>query len=250
VATTEDRDGTALETARAIPVAGDGIVVIPAVDPAEGPRRARILLVGGGIIAILVLVAGIAVAARGAGSTTRVRTSSPSILPSKPLVSKHVAKTRPIPTVPRDKPAATVALTMPTSPPRTAIIAPPASVASPATPRLGVSGTEPPTTAAPAQQYGPSVLTWSAPGSFALPAGTSKLLAVTAHNPTGGTVTLPHPLSCAPRLDHGEMCPEMVQLVGAGQSASASYTIDASGVAKGRYTLDIEGVLTVAVTVS
>lgn len=250
MATTEDRDGTALETTRATPVAGDGIVVIPAVDAPEGPRRARVLLVGGGIVAILVLAAGIAVAARGAGSTTRLRTTSPSILPSKPLVSKHVAKTRPKPTVPRDKPAATVAVTMPTSPPRTALTAPPASVAAPATPRLSVSGTAPPTTAAPPKQYGPAALTWSAPRSFELAAGTSKLLAITAHNPTDGTVTLPHPLSCAPRLDHGEMCPEMVQLVGAGQAASANYTIDASGVAKGHYTLDIEGVLTVAVTVS
>ena len=107
--------------------------------------------------------------------------------------------------------------------------------------RLSVSGTDPPTTAAPPKQYGPSVLTWSAPRSFALPAGTSTLLAITAHNPTDGTVTLPHPLSCTPRLDHAEMCPEMVQLIGAGQSASANYTIDASGVAKGRYTLDDRG---------
>ena len=35
-----------------------------------------------------------------------------------------------------------------------------------------------------------------------------------------------------------------------GQSASARYTIDASGIAKGHYTLKIEGVLTVAVTVT
>ena len=42
----------------------------------------------------------------------------------------------------------------------------------------------------------------------------------------------------------------MVQLIGAGQSASAPYTIDARGIAKGHYTLKIEGVLTVAVTVS
>ena len=57
-------------------------------------------------------------------------------------------------------------------------------------------------------------------------------------------------MSCAPRLDHSEMCPEMVQLVAAGQSASATYTIEASGMAKGHYTLIIEGVLTIAVTVS
>jgi hypothetical protein len=80
--------------------------------------------------------------------------------------------------------------------------------------------------------------------------GATKTLSVTAHNPTDGTVTLPHPLSCTPRLDHGEVCPEMVQLISAGQSASAQYTIDARGVAAGRYTLNIEGVLKVAVTVT
>lgn len=250
MATTEDRDGNAVEATRAIPVAGDGIVVIPGGGDLEGPRRARVMLVGGVIIAVLALVVGIAVAARDAGSTTRVRTAAPPILPSRPLVSKHVAPTRPKRAVPRAKPATTVAVTVPTTAPRTALRAPPAPVVTPATPRIKVSATDPPTTAAPPKQYGPSVLTWTVLRSFELPAGTSKLLPITAHNPTGGTVTLPHPLSCAPRLDHGEMCPEIVQLIAAGRSASANYTIDATGIAKGHYTLSIEGVLTIAVTVS
>ena len=93
-------------------------------------------------------------------------------------------------------------------------------------------------------------MTWDAPASLAITAGKTATLSVTAHNRTDGTVTLPHPLACTPRLDHGEMCPEMVQLIGSGQSASARYTIDASGIAKGHYTLKIEGVLTVAVTVT
>ncbi|MDP9332871.1 MAG: hypothetical protein M3Q30_06140, partial [Actinomycetota bacterium] len=92
--------------------------------------------------------------------------------------------------------------------------------------------------------------TWDAPPSLAIAAGMSASLAVIAHNPTDGTVTLPHPLACTPRLDHGEVCTEMVQLISSGRSASARYTIDASGIAKGHYTLRIEGVLTVAVTVS
>jgi hypothetical protein len=250
VATTEDRDGSAVETARVGPVADDGIVVTPAgAGIPEGPRRARLLVVGGVIVAILVLVCGIAVAARNTGSGTQVRTTAPSIFPSKPLVSKRVAPARSKPTVHRAKPAATVAATVPSAP-HTALTAPPASVAAPATPRISVSVTDPPTTSAPPKQYGPSVLTWTAPRSFALPAGTSKLLPITAHNPTDGTVTLPHPLSCAPRLDRSEMCPEMVQLIAAGESASATYTIEARGVAKGHYTLSIEGVLTIAVTVS
>ena len=42
----------------------------------------------------------------------------------------------------------------------------------------------------------------------------------------------------------------MVQLITAQQSASAQYTIDARGVAAGHYTLRIEGVLTINVTVT
>jgi len=94
------------------------------------------------------------------------------------------------------------------------------------------------------------VLTWSAPASMTIASGKTASLSVTAHNGSDGTVTLPHPLSCTPRLDHGEFCAEVVQLIGAGQSASAQYTIDARGIAAGNYTLNIEGVLTVRVTVS
>src|SRR5206468_12965589 len=107
-----------------------------------------------------------------------------------------------------------------------------------------------PATAAPPKQYGASALTWDAPPSLAIAAGKTATLSVTAHNPTDVTVTLPHPLACTPRLDHGEMYPDMVQLIGSGQSASARYTIDASGIAKGQDTLKIERVLTVAVTVT
>jgi hypothetical protein len=75
-------------------------------------------------------------------------------------------------------------------------------------------------------------------------------LTVLAYNPTGRAVSLSHPLSCTPRLDHGEVCPDIVQLIGWHRSAGAHYTIDATGVVAGNYTLTIEGVLTVDVTVS
>jgi hypothetical protein len=75
-------------------------------------------------------------------------------------------------------------------------------------------------------------------------------LSVSAHNPTDRGAAMPHPLSCTPRLDHREICPQVVQLVPSRTSVSATYTIDAHGVAAGNYTLNIEGVLTVAVTVS
>jgi hypothetical protein len=41
-----------------------------------------------------------------------------------------------------------------------------------------------------------------------------------------------------------------VQVIGPGQSASAQYTIDATGIAPGHYSMRIEGVLTVPVTVT
>jgi hypothetical protein len=42
----------------------------------------------------------------------------------------------------------------------------------------------------------------------------------------------------------------MVQTIAPGGSATATYTIDARGIAPGNYTLQIEGVLTIPVTVS
>src|SRR4029079_2867586 len=97
---------------------------------------------------------------------------------------------------------------------------------------------------------GGSRLTWTAPATLRIASGGSASLAVVAHNPTDGTITLPHPLACTPRLDQGEICTEMAQMIGAGQSASAQYTIDAHGIAPGNYTLKIEGVLTIPVIVS
>ncbi|MDQ1435450.1 MAG: hypothetical protein QOF59_2266, partial [Actinomycetota bacterium] len=53
-----------------------------------------------------------------------------------------------------------------------------------------------------------------------------------------------------PRLDHGETCAQVVQIIPPGGSASAGYTIDAHGVGPGKYQLRIEGVLTIPVTVT
>ena len=99
-------------------------------------------------------------------------------------------------------------------------------------------------------ELSPDNTTYSTLATLSVAAGHSASLAVTAHNPSDGIVNLPHPLSCAPRLDHSEMCPEMVQQIPSGQSASAQYSINATGIAPGTYSLSIEGVLTVRVTVS
>jgi hypothetical protein len=249
VATTDDRGG-AVDTTRLIAAEGDDIVVVPAgPGNPEGPRRVRRVLVATAIVAVVVLTGAIAVAAQRNGSTARVRTTSPPTLSPKP----PVAKARPKPTVARTKPApaaavTTVPTTVPSKTPQTLVAVPPASGPARTTPTMAPSPA--PTTAAPPKQYGASALTWDAPRALTIAAGKTAPLVVTAHNPTDGTVTLPHPLPCTPRLDHNEVCPEMAQFISSGQSASAKYVIDASGIAKGSYTLKIEGVLTIAVTVS
>ena len=240
MATTDDRDGIAVETTRVGPADGDDIVVMPAGpgDP-HHPGLVRRALVAAAIVAVLALGTAFAIASRHSGSTVRVRATSPPTLSPKPVVINNHLKS----TVPRAKPSPTVvATTVPSINSIPVLVVPPTrSVPVLSTPRPQ---------SAPPKQYGPSVLTWDAPRALAIAAGKTATLPVTAHNRTDGTVTLPYPLSCTPRLDNGEMCPAMVQLIGAGQSASTRFTIDGRGFAKGRYTLKIEGVLTVAVTVS
>lgn len=240
MATTDDRGG-AIGTTRLDTADGEH----------ERPHRVGRVLVGTAIVAVLVSGGGIAVAAGHDGSTTRVRTTSPPTLAPKPVV----AKAHPKPTAARAKPMPTVAVTtVPRTPQMLVAVPPPASGPVRRTPTPPAPPPPPPppapTTAAPPKQYGASALTWDAPPSLAIAAGKTATLSVTAHNRTDGTVTLPHPLACTPRLDHGEFCTEVVQLIGSGQSASARYTIDARGTTKGHYTLKIEGVLTVSVTVS
>ena len=247
MATTDDR-GSAVDTTRLMTADGDDIVVVPADtrDP-ERPGRGRRMLVGAVIVAAVVLGAAIAVAAQHNGSSPRVRTTAPPTVAPKPLVPKVHPKA----TAPRSRPAPTAAVaTVPRTTPQTLVAVPPASGPAQTSPPPPPPAPPAPTTAPPPKQYGATVLTWDAPRSLTVAAGKTAPLVVTAHNPTDGTVTLPHPLACTPRLDHGEVCPEMVQLISPGQSASAKYVIDASGIAKGRYTLTIEGVLTISVTVN
>jgi hypothetical protein len=152
-------------------------------------------------------------------TSSRPSTTSPVDLVSTPAASGPPATSAPIP--------------VPTTGPRTLMLP-------------AVTATLPP----PPPPLGPNVLTWTAPASLDLAAGATAPLTVTAHNPTGRNVDLPHPLSCTPRVDHAEMCAPEAQRIAAHASASATYTIDAHGIAPGQYTLSIEGVLTVAVTVS
>jgi hypothetical protein len=241
VTTTDEPGGGSLDTARDAPAEGDDIVVLPADagDPVGLSRRN--VVAAAGVVAILVIIAVLALAARHSGSSARVQTSSAITLPQIPVVAKGHPK--PLVAKPKGPPVAVEPAPSTAAPTTAVAVAPPTAAAQTTPPTVA-------TTIAAPKQYGPSVLTWDQPAALAIRAGYSKSLPVTAHNPSDGTVTLPHPLSCAPRLDHGEICPEMVQLIGPGQSASAQYTISAKGIAPGSYTLSIEGVLTVHVTVS
>ena len=76
-------------------------------------------------------------------------------------------------------------------------------------------------------------------------------LSVTAHNPTDGTVNaaasvVVHAASRSRRDVHRRWCNRSARV----SRRARTYTIDATGIAPGHYTLKIEGVLTVNVTVS
>jgi len=242
VATTDERDGEAVDTARHAPATADGddIQVIPAeIDEPVGLSR-RHALAGAVIVLALVVVVAVALSTRHSRPTTGVQTkAAPSTLAPAAVAPKGSARP------PIKSPPIAVATVENTAAPTTvrAVVPPPATAAA-------TTPAPPPTTAPEPKQYGASVLTWDAPRTLSVAAGHTAALAVTAHNPSDGIVNLAHPLSCTPRLDHSEMCPEMVQQIASGQSASAQYTIDAKGIAKGTYSLSIEGVLTVRVTVS
>jgi hypothetical protein len=241
VSTTDERDGSPLETTRLDSADGDDIVVIPDPDSGRRPRRGVLIWIAA-VSAVLLAGVVAGVVFRGQAHHTTVRTTSPTVVPTPPAVGTKPAPTSA--TSPRVTTPTTNALALPFKPPPVktgAQVTPSVVTALPQAPA--------PPTAAPPKNYGPSVLTWSAPHSMTVLAGSTAILAVAAHNHSDGTVTLPHPLSCAPRLDHGEICPEVVQVLAPGTSAGAQYTIDAHGTAPGHYTLTIEGVLAVGVTV-
>jgi hypothetical protein len=229
------------------PKEGDDIVVVPGGGAPDEPRGRQLLLIlGAAVMSIGVIVAAIAVLTRHDGNTEQVAVRPPA--PTAPVARQPVApktklKTKPLPS----KPAPTVAVSVPpaTQPKSTPVSSAPV-VSSPAQPPP-----PPPTVpVAPPKQYGANVLTWDAPHTMAIPSGKTAPLTVIAFNHTDGVVNLPHPLSCTPRLDHSEVCAEVVQTIQPGGAATATYLIDARGVAPGNYTLQIEGVLTVLVTVS
>jgi hypothetical protein len=222
------------------PAEGDDIVVIPGGAPDEPRGRQLLLIIGAAVVSIGVIVAAIAILNRHDGKTAQVAVQPPA--PTAP-VARQPATLKPKPKPLPSKPAPTVVGSTPATQPARVPVSLPV-VSSPAQ--------QPPPTLPlpPPKQYGPSALTWNAPHEMTIAAGRTAPLTVVAFNRTDGIVNLPHPLACTPRLDHAEVCTEVLQTIQPGGSATATYAIDARGIAPGKYTLQIEGVLTVLVTVS
>ena len=239
VATTE-HDDVEVTSTRAEPLEGDDITVIPEPDdqPRGTPRRIAIL----SAIAIVLVAAVVAIVlgTRGDDSTPQVQASNNSPVATSPPVVKK-----------KPKPAATKKKATTTNRPVTHVTAAPVVVA-PETPVSSVvtDVQSVPTMPAEPQTSPVSVLRWNVPQSVTVKSGASTSVTVSAYNPSAGVVTLPVPLSCAPRLQGDGVCPEMAQLISPGETANATYTIDATGVKPGTYSLKAAGVAPFTVTVT
>ncbi len=222
--------------------------------------RHRAVYLTAAVTGVLALLVGLAV-------VTRLSTSAPSSTAalSQTRDALRIASLHPVPSS-SPSPSSSLAPTPAVTPVSTALSSVPvtattgSATTSPASDSTVVTGPvtmprirlEPAVTASLPQPdvNGPDVLEWTAPFGLEIRAEHTAQLSVTAHNPTDRPARLSHPLSCTPRINEDEICTQNVQLVGPGQSVSATYTIDARGVAPGLYTLRVEGVLTISVTVS
>ena len=201
------------------------------------------------MIAVIAAGIGVAVALTRDDGKTAVRSSAP-------VAPKPKTKATPAPSRPRSQPTPPVVQQPPAS------IAPPAVVVEPQTPP--VAPTEPPVTAPPASPT--SVLQWSAsPAALTIRAGGHSTVSVHVVNPSDGTVTLGHPLSCPPTLRDPKghvvgapVCTEMAQLLAPHEQATQQYVIYATdsgaaggaALAPGAYTASVESLFDVRVTVA
>jgi hypothetical protein len=105
-------------------------------------------------------------------------------------------------------------------------------------------------------------LQWSAtPAALTIKSGGHASFTVHVTNPTNGTVTLPHPLSCAPTLRGPKghtigfaVCEEMAQVMSPHDALTQTYVITASSdgtaLAPGTYTATVENRFDVKVTIT
>jgi hypothetical protein len=245
---------------------GDDIVVEPGRPASHTHRRARALTVAIVIGVLLAIGIAVAIATRGgSGGNTHVTSSAPV---HPPAANPPAAKSRAV-AKPKATPATTPANV---SKPPMNVVAPPASVAPtsavapPVLPQTPVSAAQTTPTPTMPTAEPPSVLRWTtSPSAVSIPGGGSVFLNVTVANPTAGTVTLPHPMSCPPTLQpvHGSpvggaVCTEIAQIMAPHSQVVAHYTIyatntaNASGapLAPGAYIVNIENLHNVKVTVT
>jgi hypothetical protein len=246
---------------------GDDIVVEPSRPASHSHRRARVLTVAIVVAVLAVIGVAIAIATRGSSAGNTHVTSSARVHPppANPPVKKSGAATKPKTVHPATTPTniskatGNVVVPAPASTPTSAVVAPqtPVSVVQQTTP------VAPTPTTPPAES--PSLLQWTTtPSAVSIKAGGNVFLTVTVANPTAGTVTLGHPMSCPPTLQpvHGSpiggaVCAEMAQVMAPHSQVVAHYTIyatdtaDASGapLVPGAYIVNIENLHNVKVTV-
>jgi hypothetical protein len=232
----EDNGGGVDLTTPVETLPGDDVVIVP--EPTPQPRsRRRWLAIAIAALAIVAIAIVVALIPRGHSKANVVTSPPPSVAPT--IAPTHHAT----PVAPKQHVAP-----KPVSPPPQQVVAPPVSQP----PVVSTPKASTPARTAPPQpkSYPLSALQWTGPTAFTMQHGTTKTIDVSAHNPTDGTITLPVPLSCTPTLDNSSVCAQMAQVLSAGQTASASYTIDARTITPGTYKLTIEGARTIVVTVT
>jgi hypothetical protein len=250
-----ERDGQVVDLTRETAADGDDITVITHESALDPNRRRRVaLLAVVGVVLLAGLIAAF-VALRDDDSTS-VSTGPVASTPSLPASTIATAKNG------RAAPAAATKKATTATPTSAAKVATPTPTIAPAVAPPAATGSNPgaippsqPATHATTPPTVPktsplSALVWTAPANVSMQSGTQVHVTVSVRNPTDGTVTLPHPLSCTPRLQHDEVCPEMAQRVGPHQIAGTIYVLDATGVAPGVYRLKLEGVRPLTVTVT
>ena len=222
---------------------GDDIVVVPDTAPVRR-RRSRALVIGA-VVVLLAAGIGTAVAATRDDGKSTVHT----VTPRQPTPAQASPPPRTPPKKPvAHKPPASIAPHTPVSSPPPVAVAPPPPVAPT------------PVTAPPS--YPPSALQWTAtPAALTIKSGGRATLTVHVTNPTDGTVTLPHPLSCGPTLRGPKghvigfgVCEEMAQVMSPHDALTQRYTISANAdgnpLAPGNYTASVENLFDVRVTIT
>jgi hypothetical protein len=238
---------------------GDDIDIIPGAPPTTSRGRMRAVVVGAIVVVLGAAAITVGVMNRNGTDSSQLSAISgrkqPAAAPPthKRVVTKPTAKT---PVKPRVSVPTKVVGTTPSN------AETPTSNGVPAVTPTTLS-TPPPTIAS----YPPQMLMWQTmPNALTVKAGGHATISVTVTNPTDGTVTLGHPLSCAPVVtpENGGsaiasgVCVEMAQIMAPHQVLTQQYTIyattsgDASGsaLATGHYAVRFENLHSIWMTVT